>query len=86
MTNEEKAREISDSYYMPDTGFNRDDLYDLAMEMADWKDEQFKQQTEKLKEFENWLYNMQSEYEYERMYEELVGLNAVIEKFEELGL
>ena len=40
MTNAQKAREFSDSYYMPDTGFNRDDLYDSAMEMAEWKDEQ----------------------------------------------
>lgn len=38
----EKAKEISD-IYMPDTGFNRDDLYDAAMEMARWKDEQVKQ-------------------------------------------
>lgn len=41
MTNDEKAREISDSYYMPDTGFNRDDLHSSALEMADWKDDEF---------------------------------------------
>jgi hypothetical protein len=57
-----------------------------AEEMALWKDEQFNQQNEKLKEFENWLYNRQSEYKHEGMYEELVGLNDVIKKFEELGL
>ena len=86
MTNEEKAKEISNDMYMPDTGFNREDLYDVAIEMAYWKDQQFNQQTEKLREFENCLYNRQSEYIYERMYEELVGLNDVIQKFEELGL
>jgi hypothetical protein len=40
MTNEEKAQEISD-IYMPDTGFNREDLYYAAIEMAQWKDEQY---------------------------------------------
>lgn len=40
MNDLEKAKEISD-IYMPDTGFNREDLYDAAMEMAQWKDEQF---------------------------------------------
>ena len=39
MTNEEKAKELSD-IYMPDTGFTREDIYDTAMEMAGWKDEQ----------------------------------------------
>lgn len=40
MTQEEKAQEISD-IYMPDTGFNREDLYYAAIEMAQWKDEQY---------------------------------------------
>lgn len=40
MNNSEKAKEISD-IYMPDTGFTREDLCDAAMEMAQWKDEQF---------------------------------------------
>ena len=40
MENFEKAKEISD-IYMPDTGFNKEDLYYAAMEMAQWKDEQF---------------------------------------------
>lgn len=39
MENFEKAQEISD-IYMPDTGFTKEDLYDAAMEMAQWKDEQ----------------------------------------------
>lgn len=39
MNDLEKAKEISD-IYMPDTGFTREDLYDAAMEMAQWKDEQ----------------------------------------------
>lgn len=42
MNDLEKAKEISD-IYMPDTGFTREDLYDAAMEMAQWKDEQVKQ-------------------------------------------
>lgn len=42
MNNSEKAKEISD-IYMPDTDFTREDLYDAAMEMACWKDEQVKQ-------------------------------------------
>lgn len=46
MTNEEKAQEISKDFYMPDTGFNREDLYESAMEMADWKDKQFKEYLE----------------------------------------
>lgn len=41
MTNEEKAKELSD-IYMPDTGFTREDIYDTAMEMAGWKDEQLR--------------------------------------------
>lgn len=89
MTNEEKTENIISKYetkYNDTSDLLWTDIEDVAMEMALWKDEQFKQQTEKLKEFENWLYNMQSEYKYERMYEELVGLNAVIQKFEELGL
>lgn len=40
MNDLEKAKEITD-IYMPDTGFNREDLYDVAMQMAQWKDEQF---------------------------------------------
>lgn len=40
MNNEEKIREIVD-IYMPDTGFTREDLYYAAMEMAQWKDEQY---------------------------------------------
>ena len=40
ITDNQKAQEISDSYYMPDTGFNREDLYDAGMEMAQWKEEQ----------------------------------------------
>lgn len=51
-----------------------------AIQMAEWKDEQLKQQKQKLKEFENWLYNKQADWE------ELVGLYAAIQKFEELGL
>lgn len=43
MDNKEKSQEIAD-IYMPDTGFTREDLYDAAMEMAQWKDEQFKEQ------------------------------------------
>ena len=85
MTNEEKAKEIATSFDI--CTWKPEEVAEVAAEeMAYWKDEQFKQQTEKLKEFENWLYNRQSEYQYERMYEELVGLNDVIEKFEELGL
>ncbi len=38
MTDFEKAKEISQDCYMPDTGFNREDLYDSAMEMAQWKE------------------------------------------------
>lgn len=33
---EKKAREISYSYYMPDTGFDRNYLYEAALEMAKW--------------------------------------------------
>ena len=40
MKNEEKAKEISD-IYMPDTGFGREDLYDAALEMAEWKDDYY---------------------------------------------
>ena len=38
MTDNQKAQEISNDYYMPDTGFDREDLYSAAMEMAKWKD------------------------------------------------
>ena len=41
---------------------------------------------DKLKEYKKWLYNIQADYEYEGMREELVGLNAAIRKLEELGL
>lgn len=85
MTNEEKAKEIAADFDICE--WKPEEAAEVAAEeMAYWKDEQFNQQTRKLKEFENWLYNRQSEYQYERMYEELVGLNDVIEKFEELGL
>jgi hypothetical protein len=40
MTNSQKAEDISKDAYMPDTGFNREDLYDAAMDMAQWKDEE----------------------------------------------
>ena len=94
MTNEEKVREIincgdwCESINKCDyknTGVNCY-AYGIAMRMAEWKDEQLKQQKEKLKEFENWLYHKQSDFKYEGMCEELVGLNAAIQKFEELGI
>ena len=47
-TNAEKAQEISKDFYMPDTGFNREDLYDSAIEMAQWKDVQLKEQKQQL--------------------------------------
>ena len=85
MTNEEKAKDIAADFDICE--WKPEEVAEIAAEeMALWKDEQFNQQTEKLREFEKWLYNKQSEYKYERMYEELVGLNAVIKKFEELGL
>lgn len=48
MKNEEKAKEIAESYYMPDTGFDREDLYDAEMEMAKWKDEQHSKEKKQL--------------------------------------
>lgn len=55
-TNEEKAQEISENFYMPDTGFNREDLYESAMEMAKWKE---KQMIEKVCE---WMKNNANDY------------------------
>lgn len=40
MTTEERAREISESFYRPETGYNDEHLYISAMAMAEWKDEQ----------------------------------------------
>lgn len=47
MSDTKKAKEISESFYMPDTGFNREDMCDAAMEMAKWKDEQLKDYLER---------------------------------------
>lgn len=63
MTNFEKAQEISENFYMPDTGFNREDLYESAMDMAEWKDKQFEE--EKKQWFEkahDWLIKNSSKY------------------------
>ena len=36
MTTEERAREISESFYRPENGYNDEELYLSAMAMADW--------------------------------------------------
>lgn len=41
---------------------------------------------EKIKMFDDWLYNRKADYEYDGMTEEIVGLNDAIGKWEELGL
>jgi len=48
MKNEEKAQKISEDFYMPDTGFNREDLYESAIEMAEWKDSQYAEEKKEL--------------------------------------
>ena len=58
MTNEEKSKEIAQNnrinYYEGDIGWgdriksSEEECYDSAMEMAEWKDEQFVQEKEKL--------------------------------------
>lgn len=40
MTTEERAREISESFYKPETGYDNEELYMSAMAMAEWKDKQ----------------------------------------------
>lgn len=40
MTTEERAQEISESFYRPETGYNDEHLYMSAMAMAEWKDQQ----------------------------------------------
>lgn len=40
MTTEERAREISESFYRPETGYDNEELYMSAMAMAEWKDKQ----------------------------------------------
>ena len=41
---------------------------------------------DKVKEFKKWLYKKQSDWEWDGMVEELVGLNEAIRKMEELEL
>ena len=41
MTTEERAREISESFYRPETGYSDEELYMSAMAMAEWKDRQY---------------------------------------------
>ncbi len=48
MDNKERAREISESFYRPETGYNDEELYMSAMAMAEWKDEQFKEEKKEL--------------------------------------
>ena len=48
MTTEERAREISESFYRPETGYNDEELYMAAMAMAEWKDEQYEKILAKL--------------------------------------
>jgi hypothetical protein len=40
MTTEERAKEISESFYRPETGYNEEHLYLSAMAMAEWKEKQ----------------------------------------------
>ena len=90
MKDEEKAKELFHEFKdatLCGAPLSRGSVaFQASLKMAEWKDEQFKRQKQKLKEFETWLYNKQSDFKYEGMREELVGLNAVIQKFEELGL
>lgn len=41
MTSEERAQEISESFYRPETGYKEEHLYMSAMAMAEWKDRQY---------------------------------------------
>lgn len=53
MNNEEKAKKIVDSVFKSGLNTNRsfyDMAYDSALEMAQWKDEQFKEQLNSLKD------------------------------------
>lgn len=41
---------------------------------------------DKIKMFNDWLYERETDYEYEGLTEEIVGLKEAISKWEELGL
>lgn len=58
MTNEEKAREISDGYDYTFDKRERDASYHSALEIAEWKDKEFKEYLEKKRE-ENPYFNIQ---------------------------
>ena len=49
MTNEEKAKELAD-YYAGETDYKECAAYDAALAMAQWKDDQYKEREEGLRE------------------------------------
>ena len=49
MTNEEKANELAD-YYAGETDYKECAAYDAALAMAQWKDDQYKEREEGLRE------------------------------------
>lgn len=58
MTTEERALEISESFYRPETGYNDEHLYMSAMAMAEWKTQQMCEWLEKhITNYINWEYN-----------------------------